>query len=411
MTVGMLTVLLAATAQAQAAARGIPIRSLAPMTASSNEPLGALVTVRGLSDGSVLVNDVSHKRVLKLDVGLAKVAVVIDSAGSARRSGVAAVPMSSATLIRYFADSTLYADVSSQSLLVLDRHGKVARVMSLPRPRDILYLAMGITNGLPTMDPQGRLVYRGEIVTASKPTMLPTPGDRRMFPVVDRPDSSPIVRADFDARTVDTLTTLKLRRWTRLTESTDTQGKTTTKMVLDPMATGDEWAMLSDGTIAIVRAHDYHIDWVDPNGKRRSTPKMPIDWRRVTDEEKKFKLDSMRALFERPSKSASAGTPSAPTSRVMQIGYRPIDSLGDYEPPIAPGAVRADFAGNLWVLPRTSSSARGGLLYDVINRLGEIVYRVQFPKGYSLVGFGDGGVLYALRVEGATGYLARTKAP
>jgi hypothetical protein len=56
--------------------------------------------------------------------------------------------------------------------------------------------------------------------------------------------------------------------------------------------------------------------------------------------------------------------------------------------------MRADPDNNLWILPTTSAQARGGYLYDVVNRKGEIVERVQFPEGRELAGFGPGGVIY-----------------
>jgi hypothetical protein len=47
-------------------------------------------------------------------------------------------------------------------------------------------------------------------------------------------------------------------------------------------------------------------------------------------------------------------------------------------------------------------------LYDVINRKGEIEYRVQFPKDYALAGFGDNGVVYVTHLNGRRGTLQRT---
>lgn len=72
------------------------------------------------------------------------------------------------------------------------------------------------------------------------------------------------------------------------------------------------------------------------------------------------------------------------------------------------GAVKADLDAHLWILPRTSLGAKNGLLYDVINRKGEIEYRVQFPATYALAGFGTDGVLYVVRVEGRKAILERT---
>ncbi len=174
---------------------------------------------------------------------------------------------------------------------MLDALGQVARVMALPKPQDAIYLALGAAYGAPGLDPEGRLIYRGVIVIPPKPQ---EPGARAAFRLPEQPDSAPIVRADFDSRKLDTLTTLKVFRPGAMSMTPDAEGNMTLKVTINPMDTGDEWAMLSDGTIAIVRAHDYHIDWVDPDGTHRSTPKMPFDWKRMTDEEKQFKIDSMR---------------------------------------------------------------------------------------------------------------------
>jgi hypothetical protein len=75
---------------------------------------------------------------------------------------------------------------------------------------------------------------------------------------------------------------------------TDARGKTTATVFINPVPEGaDDWAVLSDGSIAVVRAHDYHIDWLYADRTRASTPKMPFDWRRLTDEGKKMKVDSV----------------------------------------------------------------------------------------------------------------------
>lgn len=40
------------------------------------------------------------------------------------------------------------------------------------------------------------------------------------------------------------------------------------------------------------------------------------------------------------------------------------------------------------------------LVYDVVNRKGELVHRVQLPAGRQIVGFGKGGVIYVASREG-----------
>lgn len=56
--------------------------------------------------------------------------------------------------------------------------------------------------------------------------------------------------------------------------------------------------------------------------------------------------------------------------------------------------------GHVWVLPSTSASAVGGLLFDVVNRQGVVIERVQLPAGRRLVGFGPGDLIYMSRSHG-----------
>jgi hypothetical protein len=101
-------------------------------------------------------------------------------------------------------------------------------------------------------------------------------------------------------------------------------------------------------------------------------------------------------------------TPSGPRSARQQFEFLPLEKFGDFEQPVQTGAVKADLDARLWILPRTSLRAKDGLLYDVINRKGEIVERVQFPKDYVLAGFAQGGVLYVVHLNGGKGTLERT---
>jgi hypothetical protein len=386
----------------------IPVKQLGAITAASKDSMGLQVNVRALPNGSVLVNDAGRRRVLMFDAMLAHATSVIDSASGNGTSISSLIP--SAQLIRYGVDSTLFVDVATQALLVIDPNGKIAHVMALPRPRDATFLAIALY-GAPAMDPRGRLVYRGVIIPQIKP---PDPTSRVMFSLPQQPDSGPIVRADFDTRSVDTIATMKILQPGSMTMTQDGQGNVAMQMVVNPMDTGDEWAMLPDGTVAIVRAHDYHIDWINPDGTRRSSEKMPFDWKRVTDEQKQFKLDSMRPLMQKAVDGAAVRTiPTADGPRKMRIQFDfvPISKLPDYEPPISPGSVKADLIGNLWIVPRTSASATVGVLYDVVNSQGVITHRVQFPKGYALAGFGPNGDVYVLRVDGKVGFLEKAKAP
>ncbi|MEP6763841.1 MAG: hypothetical protein ABJB66_05980 [Gemmatimonadaceae bacterium] len=391
---------------ATASTAKIPVRALGAITAASKDSMGPQVVVRGLSNGSVLVNDIGRRRVVMFDAALGNERSVIDSAGTTGSAMATQIP--SAQLMRYTADSTLYIDVATQALLVLDPSGKVARVMALPRPADAILMATG-SLGLAAMDPQGRLIYRGQYAPKVKP---PEPGSTLLFSIPVSPDSGPLLRADFDARKVDTIGTVRIVAPGAITMTQDGQGNMKMKTTVDPLATADEFGILPDGSIAIVRAHDYHVDWIGPDGSRRSTPKMAFDWRRLSDEQKQTKIDSMKNILETQIASrpqVTIPTPNGPRKLIPQIDFVPISKMADYVPPIAPGSLKIDLKGNLWIVPRTSASANGGVLYDIVNREGEVKERVQFPKGYALAGFGENDYVYVLRIEGKIGFLEKAK--
>ena len=147
--------LLGAAASVGSAQSLPPIRQLGPVTHVATEPLRAVSTVRQLSDGRVLVNDIVGRRVLMFDADLSKATVVADTT-SATANAYGARP---GGLIAYRGDSTLFVDPASLSMLLIDPNGKVARVMSVPRANDANFL-IGGPFGIPGFDAQGKLVYR-----------------------------------------------------------------------------------------------------------------------------------------------------------------------------------------------------------------------------------------------------------
>jgi hypothetical protein len=208
---------------------------------------------------------------------------------------------------------------------------------------------------------------------------------------------------------------------------------------INPIPEVDDWAVLADGTIAILRK-DYHVDFIDADGKRTSAPKIPFDWQRLTDSAKIAVIDSTKAAFERaraagtgpggagqqmviaqvgpggPPPGAPPGGPgpmimirergpegAAPPSRgaapsAAAAGPPPMafvspNELPDYRPAFANGSVRADAEGKLWVRIMPPKPATGPE-YDVIDGSGKLVDRVVLPAGTTIVGFGAGGVVY-----------------
>ena len=146
-----------------------------------------------------------------------------------------------------------------------------------------------------------------------------------------------------------------------------------------PIPTVDDWTLLADGTVAIVRGHDYHIDWAHPDGRVTSTAKMPYDWLRIGPDQKQHLADSINAVYAAraatsvPRTQSPPGLPGRPDMNAFPPASFEADSLPDFWPPVRERTVRSDPDGNVWVLPTTSTLADGGLVYDVVDRSGAII--------------------------------------
>ena len=384
----------------------IPIRQIGPILASSTENVGQAVTVRGTSDGHVIVGAGARQRVYAFDSTLKNFTIVVDSG-----AGTGLIPIRTTGVIPYLADSTLLPDFGANALLVLDATGKQVRSMAPPRAQDLMFLGIPAAFGRPGFDQKGRLIYRIQAPPNVQPKPTPS-GDQKVEMVPVNPDSAPIVRGDFDTRKIDTVAFLKTPSQGRMgmdIKQNPAGGppSLTMRMLINPFPMADEWALLTDGTVAIVRAHDYHIDWIDPDGSRRSTPKMPIDWRRYTDDERRQRIDSMRKVADEQIKRQLSAAGAGGLQIKMDVGIVPDSEFPSFHPPIQQGSVLADLDGRLWILPTTSTNSANGMTYDVVNRKGEVIERVQLPKDRVLVGFGPHNTVYLSHADGTNTYLER----
>lgn len=407
-----------------------PIHQLGPVEHQSKELLGAVSAARALPGGRVLVNDNSGRKVVLFDETLGSFEVVADTTSATAN----AYSSRAGGLFAYKGDSSLFVDPTSLSMLVIDGAGKVTRVMAVPRPNDAGSL-IGGPSGTPGFDAQGRLVYR------SQPQLnMPKRDPSGVFQTPVFPDSAALVRIDLATRKLDTLGFLKISKITLSMTQTANGGMTMTS-ITNPMQVMDDWAVMTDGSIALVRGRDYHIDWVLMDGQLSASPKIPFAWRHLDDSTKVAFLDSTKAAMEKLREQQNArlaaggntplmmgppdggGSPqmviqmkvgggdsppprgnppangAAPNANVLPpLQFVPASDLPDYAPPFSAGSARADLDGNLWI--RTSNVVAGGSVYDVINGKGELIDRVQVPAGRVIAGFGKGGVVYMGVKEG-----------
>lgn len=403
----------------------IPVRALSPAIATDSGMLMSISGVRALSGGKVLVDDVTRRRLIVLDSTLMKFTVGADTAdGSKTRYG-----MQMTRLMRFTGDSSVMIDRESQVLVVIDPFGNTGRTMAPPKASDLLQIAG--SGGAPGFDPQGRLIYRVSRRGPPGPAPASQMDGSGKVKVTPQPDSAAIVRGDFDTRSVDTIATMKIPV-SKSVSISSSPGSYSVTNAINPLPSTDDWALLPDGTVAIVRVQDYHIDWRHPDGTVTSSPKMPFDWRRISLEEKVSLLDSVKHSIEESRAKAAAdaaanpgvgrsgsasiqappvgrgGGGGVPVGAAGPVGPPPgfvraplmmvePSDLPDYFPPLRQAQAKVDLEGNIWLLPATSSLStvtQAGLVYDVVNRNGEIFERVRLPEKRTLAGFGPDGIVY-----------------
>ena len=387
----------ATSARGQASTPKIPEpRPVAPALATSREVFGSIAAVRQLPGGRVLVNDQANRRIVLLDSALALLDVVIDTTGTRTPYGARG-----GGLMPYHGDSTLFVDPSSLSMLVLDPTPRVVRVLAIPSPKDAIFLTGG-TRGFAGLDARGRLVHRTDSYSCGsgpgRPEIPPPP-----------PDSAALLRFDFSSRIFDTAGFFHIPK-TGIHVEKDAEGGTRMSSLINPLPMVDEWAVMSDGTVAFVRGQDYHIDFVGPDGAPTSGEKIPFNWIRFTDEEKTALIDSTRAARDNARQvggaSTSIGEGAAAPSRIP-VYFVPLNYMPEYRPVFTAGGVRADEDAHIWV--RTLPVRPDGAIYDVIDRRGQRVDRVRVPPGTTVAGFGRGGVVYLGMRDAAGIHLVRTR--
>ena len=491
----------------------VPVGEVTAPLAKATRPIGGANMLRALSDGSIFVNDVQRRQLLRFDATLQNVVVVADTApGALMPYGQRPIG-----LLPYLGDSSIVVDPATLSMVVLNRDGKTVRVMASPRTNDVNTLS-NMNLGSHAFDQKGRLYYRQGNASGgpggggmammfgsgndrggggrggqpggqggnnqqqarggaqpARPAAGDDPAFRgggqgggqpfggpggRGFNPASQPDSVPIVRVDFDTRRADTVAFVKVpKNETQMTRGEDGSMKLSIK--INPLPQADDWALLNDGTVAIVRVLDFHVDYYRPDGSHVASDKLPFDWKRISDDDKAKLVDSLQTLAKAATERAAGNGGGG-----FRMSFEPVaaDRLPDYYPPIKAGTTIADFDGNLWVLPATSNlsaqlaaqfmggmggmGGRGGpggplgaagasgagrgtfgaarapgdtargnmpaaamgmmtammnqppLVYDIISPAGQMVERVKLPAGRQLIGFGPNGAIFLGAREG-----------
>lgn len=347
-------------------AQGLRETPLGRPTATYSGEFSLLRNVRELSDGSVLIADPIEGTLQRLDRGLTR-ATALGRTGAGpgeyrQPDAVWALP----------ADSTLLVDLGNNRLTVIHPNGEFGATRILAEPAQ----GGGLTLLLPNaVDRSGRIYYRGG-----------RPGE----------DSLPVMR--FDRRSGQATQVAKIKGPPMNENSSGDENNRRQVQAPVPLGASDGWAVAPSGRIYLVRAADYHVDVINPDGTRARGARVPFSPVRIGTAEKEEFASSMR---RGGGLSVQMEDRNGETSLSLGRGRLPADApLGTNfpatKPPFEAGDIWVDARERLWV--RRHGAANQPMLYDVFNERGTLVGSVRFPASRRVAGMGN-GVVYVARVD------------
>jgi hypothetical protein len=338
------------------------------------EDFGTIQTVRELPDGSVLVADPLGKALYRLDLAAGTRRVVgSEGQGPAEyRQPDAVWPLPG--------DSTLLVDLGNGRVVALGPDLAFGPTMPIglsePGPGRTLVLAL----------PQG-MDARGRIYTRALGGM----GGGAL------PDSAPILRVDRGTRAADTVANFKLPDRTQATSGGANNRNVQISNV--PLSPEDAWGVAADGSVAVARAGDYHVDWIAPDGRVTRGAPVPYDPVRIGTAEKG------QWVAEQGRSGGGIGIGVEIENGQMSMSFargggdrRGVDAYAwpDRMPPFYGGRLPIDPQGRVWV--RRALKAGSPSTYDVFDRAGRRVSTVLLDEGKRVVGFGK-GVVYVVAFD------------
>jgi hypothetical protein len=151
----------------------------------------------------------------------------------------------------------------------------------------------------------------------------------------------------------------------------------------------DGFAVARDGAVAIVRAEPYRVEWQEPNGRIVQGPVYAFDPLPITAADREAVAAERRGAalpgnvrINRPDGTPITGQLTVPEARFAAA-----------KPAFVPEGILIDRQDRVWV---RRHAARGApAVYDVFDRRGDRVDRVQLPPRTSLAGFGPEAIYLA----------------
>jgi hypothetical protein len=352
--------LVAGTLTAQSAAKTV---ELGEPDAAFPEPFSAILGIRELSTGQVLISDRVEMMIAQLDFQSG----TYEQLGR-QGAGPGEFQMPGA-LYALPGDSTLMADFMNRRFNVILPDGRLSNeTIPLRHPAGYPIIPRGV-------DDAGRIYF--DLAGMMMPGL-----------------------AESAAQGV-----APLLRWDRAGEAVDTLGYVHFPP-MEPAGPGearinigggayqpqDDWAVTPGGMVCVVRHEDYHVEWIAGDGETASGPAAEYRPVKITTADKEAWADAMTSrgvMIEVENGRRRTRRPPRPDIDNME--------WPEYMPPTVAGTARMAPDGRLWV-ERSAPSDADERTYDVFDARGNLVQRVSLPRDRRVSAFGD-GVVYVIRSD------------
>lgn len=333
-------------------------RTLARIPLDLTVDLAQVAGVRELANGHLLISDAGAPAILVVD----------PATGAVRklgREGRGPNEFGKPGGIYYDADGTtsFVMDRSQPRVLVVDKTGVLIGMRSIEQ--------RGVRSASDGVDPMR--------VDAALHTYFVDRAAAFRANAGGSVDSLPLFRFDVARQHGDTAAKLFF------TKPTVISTKDRTTMSRTPVfSPADGWAVVPDGSVAVIRATPYRVDWFSPRGESTIGTAIAYTPVGVTDADRE-------ALAKNDAPRVSGGRPRAPTT-MGGAAFTP--DFAKVKPPFEPNAIIISPDGRVWVGRYMPANAKQ-VVYDVFDRRGARVDRVAFPSRSHVVGFGPNAVFVA----------------
>jgi hypothetical protein len=375
-------------------AQDIAEKELPKPTATLKDGLKSASAIRALADGRVMVYDEEAKKIVVADLASGKVETRMTQ-------GTEEDEFQSPGLFwNWPGDSTASYDAGKSRFMVFGPDGGLARFSRLgpqmpptaaPPANAPGRGALGGALPANMRGPRGlssvraligtdMLIGTGVSARAPAPTAPTAPPVRTPYPVM---------RLSMRTLRPDTVVSLMPVQQPRNPSILQTTGTFQIFVGTAPVQAVDAWAALSDGTVAVVRAASYRVEWFPLVGEHVFTDAVPYTPIPITKEDKKRVVEAYKAVGDKALENLPQRT------AILSVTYEEPSTWPPTHPPFR-GDVDplVDPQDRIWLTTRCGKDEQANC-YDVIGRNGARAERYKLPPKTRVVGFGPGVVYTA----------------